>query len=152
MNGRYSGGWRCSSRAARPPSSARWGSCAPRRSPTCSWPRCRERYPHERQDRRLDPRAAPDRRSARARHLRHVLQLRGRPHMNANAATAAPAPALLKRAGTPDAIVALVRREFWEHRSLWICALVVQGLLAISLLIGRIDVDLPEHTLTEQQR
>jgi ABC-2 type transport system permease protein len=72
--------------------------------------------------------------------------------MNANAATAAPAPALLKRAGTLDAIVALVRREFWEHRSLWICALVVQGLLALALLFGRISMDLPEHMLTEQQR
>ena len=72
--------------------------------------------------------------------------------MNANAATAAPAPALLKRAGTLDAIVALVRRELWEHRSLWICAAVVQGLLVLALLFGRISMDLPEEVLTEQQR
>jgi len=72
--------------------------------------------------------------------------------MNANAATAAPAPALLKRAGTLDALVALVRRELWEHRSLWICAAVVQGLLVLALLVGRIDVDIPAHNLTPQQR
>ena len=72
--------------------------------------------------------------------------------MNANAATVAPAAALMRRAGTLDTIVALVRREFWEHRSLWICALVVEGLLAIALLIGRINMDVPEHVLTVEQR
>jgi ABC-2 type transport system permease protein len=71
--------------------------------------------------------------------------------MNANVATAAPAPVLLRRAGTLDTIVALVRREFWEHRSLWICALVVQGLLVLALLLGRIDIDIPAHNLTPQQ-
>jgi ABC-2 type transport system permease protein len=72
--------------------------------------------------------------------------------MNANVATAAPAPLLLRRAGPLDTIVALVRRELWEHRSLWICALVVQGLLALALLFGRINMDLPEQVLTAQQR
>src|SRR5215472_2509773 len=72
--------------------------------------------------------------------------------MNANAATAAPAPVLLRRAGKLDTIVALVRRELWEHRSLWICALVVQGLLAISLLLGRINMNLAEQVLTEEQK
>ena len=72
--------------------------------------------------------------------------------MNANAATVAPAAALVHRAGRLDTIVALVRRELWEHRSLWIAALVVEGLLAISLLIGRINMDLPEQALTAQQR
>jgi len=72
--------------------------------------------------------------------------------MNANAATVAPAPAIMRRAGTLDTIVALVRRELWEHRSLWIAPLVVEGLLAISLLIGRINMDLPEQVLTPQQK
>ena len=72
--------------------------------------------------------------------------------MNANAATAVPAPALVRRAGSLDTIVALVRRELWEHRSLWIAPLVVEGLLAISLLIGRINMDLPEQVLTAQQK
>ncbi len=70
--------------------------------------------------------------------------------MNANAATVA--PALMRRAGLLDTLVALVRRELWEHRSLWICALVVEALLAVSLLFGRINMDLPEGVLTAQQR
>ncbi|HUL47462.1 MAG TPA: hypothetical protein VLV25_10230 [Steroidobacteraceae bacterium] len=72
--------------------------------------------------------------------------------MNANAATVAPAPAIMRRAGTLDTVVALVRRELWEHRSLWICALVVEGLLAVALLVGRINMDLPEQVLTAQQK
>ncbi|HYB66003.1 MAG TPA: hypothetical protein VEC59_12175 [Steroidobacteraceae bacterium] len=72
--------------------------------------------------------------------------------MNANAATVASAPALTQRAGRLDTLVALVRRELWEHRSLWIAPLVVEALLAISLLIGRINMDLPERVLTAQQK
>ena len=72
--------------------------------------------------------------------------------MNANAATVAPARPLLRRAGPLDTVVALVRRELWEHRSLWICALVVEGLLAVSLLLGRINFDLPDEALTTQQK
>ena len=72
--------------------------------------------------------------------------------MNANAATVAPAAALMRRAGTLDTFVALVRRELWEHRSLWIAPLVVEALLAISLLIGRINMDLPEDVLTPQRK
>jgi ABC-2 type transport system permease protein len=72
--------------------------------------------------------------------------------MNANAATVAPAPAIIRRAGTLDTMVALVRRELWEHRSLWIAACCVEGLLAIALLIGRIQMDLPEEMLSPQQR
>lgn len=72
--------------------------------------------------------------------------------MNANAATVAPAPALMRRAGTLDTMVALARRELWEHRALWIAPLVVEGLLAVSLLLGRINMDLPEQVLTAQQK
>lgn len=72
--------------------------------------------------------------------------------MNANAATIAPAGALTRRAGPLDTMVALARRELWEHRSLWLAPLVVEGLLAISLLLGRINMDLPEGVLTAQQR
>jgi ABC-2 type transport system permease protein len=72
--------------------------------------------------------------------------------MNANVATVAPAPAIMRRAGTLDTIVALVRRELWEHRSLWIAEVVVEGLLAVALLLGRINMDLPEQVLTTQQR
>jgi ABC-2 type transport system permease protein len=72
--------------------------------------------------------------------------------MNANAATVAPAPTLMRRAGLLDTTVALVRRELWEHRALWIAALVVEGLLAIALLLGRIQMQLDEPILTAQQR
>jgi ABC-2 type transport system permease protein len=74
--------------------------------------------------------------------------------MNANVATAAPAaaPALLRRAGPLDTMVALVRRELWEHRALWIAPLAVEALLALALLFGRMDMDLPDGTLTSQLR
>ena len=74
--------------------------------------------------------------------------------MNANAATAAPAtaPALLRRAGPLDTMLALVRRELWEHRALWIAPLVVEGLLALALLFGRMSMDLPDGVLTREQR
>jgi len=72
--------------------------------------------------------------------------------MNANAATVVPASALMRRAGPLDTVMALARRELWEHRSLWIAPLVVEALLAVSLLIGRINMDLPEQVLTAQQK
>ena len=74
--------------------------------------------------------------------------------MNANAASAAPAaaPALLRRAGPLDTVVALVRRELWEHRALWIAPLVVEGLLAVSMLLGRTSFDVPDQMLTMQQK
>jgi ABC-2 type transport system permease protein len=72
--------------------------------------------------------------------------------MNANAATVAPAPTLMRRAGPLDTVVTLARRELWEHRALWIAPLCVEALLAVSLLIGRINMDLPEHALTQQQK
>ncbi|HVP33022.1 MAG TPA: hypothetical protein VMT09_05170 [Steroidobacteraceae bacterium] len=71
--------------------------------------------------------------------------------MNANTATAS-APALLRRAGPLDTLVALVRRELQEHRALWLAPLCVEGLLAVALLIGRIQMDLPERVLTAQQK
>ena len=72
--------------------------------------------------------------------------------MNAEAATAAAAPELLRRAGPLDAMVALVRRELWEHPALWRAPLVVQGLLALALLFGRMNMDLPAEVLSPAQR
>lgn len=72
--------------------------------------------------------------------------------MNANAATVTSAPALMRRAGTLDTVVTLARRELWEHRSLWIAPLVVLAVLAVLLLVGHIQMDLPEHLLTVQDR
>jgi ABC-2 type transport system permease protein len=49
---------------------------------------------------------------------------------------AIPAPPPLARV-----LATLVRREFWEHRYLWLVPLVVAGLLACCALLGHIDWD-----------
>jgi len=72
--------------------------------------------------------------------------------MNANAATLAPAGALLRRAGPLDTTLALVRRELWEHRSLWIAPLAVEAVLLICVILGRINMDFPDHVLTAHQQ
>jgi len=43
--------------------------------------------------------------------------------------------------GLTETLRTLVRREFWEHRSLWLAPLVVTALLALCALIGRMHVD-----------
>jgi len=40
-------------------------------------------------------------------------------------------------------LLTLVRREFWEHRYLWLAPLAVAVLLALSPLIGHAELDLP---------
>ncbi|HWZ62258.1 MAG TPA: ABC-2 transporter permease [Steroidobacteraceae bacterium] len=72
--------------------------------------------------------------------------------MNANAAELAPVRAPSGRAGTLEALVWLVRRELWEHRSLWIAPLVVEALLVVCLLIGHIEMDYLETVLQRPQR
>ena len=75
--------------------------------------------------------------------------------MNANAATAAPAPAatLLRRAGPLDTMVALVRRELQEHRALWIAPLVLAALIALLLvLFGLRHIDIPQDLVTTEQK
>lgn len=56
--------------------------------------------------------------------------------------------------GVTETLLTLVRREFWEHRSLWLAPLVVTALLALCALIGRIhlDVDDAAQVHTEAQR
>jgi ABC-2 type transport system permease protein len=51
-----------------------------------------------------------------------------------------PLPAALPAGRT---LLSLVRREFWEHRALWLCPLVVAGLLVLSgmLVHARADAD-----------
>jgi ABC-2 type transport system permease protein len=41
-----------------------------------------------------------------------------------------------------DILLTLVRREFWEHRALWLAPLVVAGLLALATAFGRVHIDL----------
>lgn len=56
--------------------------------------------------------------------------------------------------GLGETLRTLVRREFWEHRSLWLAPLVVTALLALCALIGRIhlDIDAAEQAHGEAQR
>ena len=43
-----------------------------------------------------------------------------------------------------DTLITLVRREFWEHRALWLAPLAVVGLLMLCAAIGRIHIDLED--------
>jgi ABC-2 type transport system permease protein len=51
------------------------------------------------------------------------------------------APAAKKPGGM---LLALMRREFWEHRALWLAPLAVAALLAVVAVIGRIHIDMDE--------
>jgi ABC-2 type transport system permease protein len=46
------------------------------------------------------------------------------------------------RASAGSTLLTLLRREFWEHRALWIAPLVVAALLAVVAALGRGDVDM----------
>jgi len=43
-------------------------------------------------------------------------------------------------------VLALIQREFWEHRALWLAPLVLAGLLALVATIGRVHIDLDDAT------
>jgi ABC-2 type transport system permease protein len=52
----------------------------------------------------------------------------------------------------PKTMTVLVRREFWEHRSLWITPLIVAGLLVLAAIPLHVTSDLssgPEHILAD---
>ena len=61
-----------------------------------------------------------------------IADLTGEP-----AATPSP-PAALPAGRT---LLTLMRREFWEHRALWLCPLVVAGVLVLSAVLVRARVD-----------
>jgi len=61
--------------------------------------------------------------------------------MAASEARSATAPAV-KQPG--EVLLTLVRREFWEHRALWMAPLVVAALLALCAAIGRVHIDVNE--------
>jgi ABC-2 type transport system permease protein len=46
--------------------------------------------------------------------------------------------------GLGEVLLTLVRREFWEHRALWLAPLVVAALLALCATIGRVHIDLDD--------
>jgi ABC-2 type transport system permease protein len=55
--------------------------------------------------------------------------------------SAAPPAATL---GRGEVLLTLVRRELWEHRALWLAPLVVAALLALSVTIGRLHIELDD--------
>jgi len=77
-----------------------------------------------------------------------------------NTTLADTAPDSPRSAATPaarkpgDILLTLVRREFWEHRALWLAPLVVAALMAVVAVIGRvhIDVDDAPDLSSESQR
>jgi ABC-2 type transport system permease protein len=54
--------------------------------------------------------------------------------------------------GHPPVLRTLIRREFWEHRALWMAPLAVAGLLLIGAIIGKVNFDSPLAALPEQRR
>ena len=68
--------------------------------------------------------------------------------MNSTATDTAPAPRSAAPPGATlgrgEVLLTLVRREFWEHRALWLAPLVVAALLALSVTIGRLHIELDD--------
>ena len=52
----------------------------------------------------------------------------------------------------PPVLRTLIRREFWEHRALWIAPLSVAALLLLGAIIGKVSFDSSLATLPEQRR
>jgi ABC-2 type transport system permease protein len=52
------------------------------------------------------------------------------------------APAVTR--GRGEVLLTLVRREFWEHRALWLAPLVVAALMAVVAAIGRVHIDMDD--------
>jgi ABC-2 type transport system permease protein len=48
-------------------------------------------------------------------------------------------------------LLTLVRREFWEHRYLWLAPVVVAALLALSPILGHAELDLPPFGSAENR-
>ena len=52
----------------------------------------------------------------------------------------------------PPVLRTLIRREFWEHRALWIAPLAVSALLLLLAVIGKVSFDSSLAALPEQRR
>jgi ABC-2 type transport system permease protein len=52
----------------------------------------------------------------------------------------------------PPVLRTLIRREFWEHRALWIAPLSVAALLLIVAIVGKVSFDSSLAALPEQRR
>ncbi|MBV9725411.1 MAG: hypothetical protein JO299_09570, partial [Gammaproteobacteria bacterium] len=66
-------------------------------------------------------------------------------------ASAPPAGTTLAAKAPGEVLIALVRREFWEHRALWLAPLVVAALLSLSPLLGHGELQLPPFTTAESR-
>jgi ABC-2 type transport system permease protein len=68
--------------------------------------------------------------------------------MNSTLADTAPGPSSDAAPGVTrgrgEVLLTLVRREFWEHRALWLAPLVIAGLVALSTAIGRVHIELDD--------
>jgi len=65
---------------------------------------------------------------------------------------AAAAPALPAAAAHPPVLRTLIRREFWEHRALWIAPLAVAAFVLVVAIIGKVSFDWNLAALPEQRR
>ena len=63
---------------------------------------------------------------------------------------AEPEPATPVVDGRPPVLRTLIRREFWEHRALWIAPLSVAALLLVGAIIGKVSFD--SDVATPEQR
>src|SRR5580658_2751635 len=52
----------------------------------------------------------------------------------------------------PPVLRTLIRREFWEHRALWIAPLSVSALLLLLAIVGKVSFDANLAALPEQRR
>ena len=64
---------------------------------------------------------------------------------------AAPVPATPVSSARPPVLRTLIRREFWEHRALWMAPLAMAALLLVAAIFGQ-GFDSSFVTLPEQQR
>ena len=54
--------------------------------------------------------------------------------------------------GHPPVLRTLIRREFWEHRALWMAPLSVSALLLLLAIVGKVSFDANLAALPEQRR
>jgi ABC-2 type transport system permease protein len=65
---------------------------------------------------------------------------------------AAPVPATPVSFARPPVLRTLIRREFWEHRALWMAPLAMAALLLVAAIFGKVNFDSSFATLPEQRR
>jgi ABC-2 type transport system permease protein len=68
------------------------------------------------------------------------------------ATDAAPVPATPVSSARPPVLRTLIRREFWEHRALWMAPLAMAALLLVAAIFGKVNFDSSFATLPEQRR